>query len=419
MAMVLTGLAWMGPAAVAWAQEQEADQPPEILTSELALKTVLETEELEVDFVVVDTDPVTEVTINGEPQPITPADTVLVTRRFTFTQDVTRVRVSATDEAGHTKTVTYTVYRPGVDPEEAEPPEDEGVRTFATYDVRLEWDDNPTQDLSAPVSIGDLDLEGVVPDSEQDDTRSNLAVSGGAVVGDFTFYAGANDIAYSDEANEQFDIRAVFAGGSWAVPLDDTQAVLLGYTFTDINLGGFDYAQTHTLAPAWRTLESAGDGGTATTTYALDITAKMFARDDIQEDATIFALKREHSSLDAARQDSYRSVYQVGSASEGIEVTEFNFIALDWDWGWQWDSGLLWNLGTGVQYRDYANDEPLSTDTFLGDTRVDVPADVSTGLGYEIMPALTAMLRYSYTFNLSNKAPYERQILGIGVNGRF
>lgn len=418
LAALVAAAGWIGTAAVARAQDN--DNPPEILTSDLALKTVLESDRLEVNFVVVDTDNVTEVTINGEPQSITPGDTVVITRTFQFRQDVTRLKVTATDEAGHTRTVIYTVFRPGVDPTQvAEAPKATGLRPFGSYDLRFEWDSNPSNDLSAPISIGDVDLVGVVPDSQQDDTRTNLLVSGGVTQDFWAVYAGASDISYSKADNDQFAVRALFIGGTLTFAQSDTSAILLGYTFTDIDLGGFDYAQQHTLAPAWRSQGSDGDGGTATTLYGLDVTNKSFARSDVQEDSTVFAAKLDYSTVDAAKQDRYRSVYAIGTATEGIEITEFTYAAADWDWNFGWDSGVLWDIGTGVQYRDYANDTPLSTDTFLGDTRVDIPARFSTGVGYQVLPKMRAMLRFRYVFNLSNKAPYERMILGIGVDGTF
>lgn len=417
-ALLFAAAGWIGAGTVARAQSD--DNPPEILTSELALKTVLESDRLEVNFVIVDSDTVTEVTINGEPQSITPGDTVLITRAFQFREDVTRVTVSAKDEAGHTRTVTYTVFRPGVDPtQEIAAPVDETLSYFANYDARLERDDNPTQDLSAPIKIGGVSLVGVVPDSDQPDTRTNILVTGGATKGKWTLYAGANDIAYSKDENEPLDVRALFVGGSLTFPRGQTDAWLLGYTFTDLNLGGFDYDQEHTVSPAWRRDGTTSDGGTSTTLYGLDVILKSFARSDVQDDVTVFTLKREYSSLDRAKQDGYTSVYQAGTASEGIEVTEFTYVAADWDWKFRWDSGLLWDIGTGVQYRDYANDTPLSTDTFLGKTRVDIPARFSTGVGYQFQPRLRVMGNLSYTFNLSNKSPYERMILGIGVNGAF
>ncbi len=133
----------------------------------------------------------------------------------------------------------------------------------------------------------------------------------------------------------------------------------------------------------------------------------------------MFTLKWEYRTLDNEKQDRYRRLFVLGSASEGIVETDFTFVGVDLDWNYKWDSGLLWDLGFGAQYRDYRNDEPLSKETPLGDTRVDAPIRLTTGLGWEFSPAIRLMASYQYKFNLSNKSPYVRQIFGIGLNGRF
>lgn len=420
LAAVLTGAgALLGFAPSAWAQD-EADNPPEILTSELALKTLLESDRLEVNFVIVDNDRVTEVSINGQPQPIEPGDTVMLSRTFEFKQDVTRVEVSAKDEKGHTRTITYTVYRPGVDPDRAVAgPAKARLQWSANYDTRYEVDDNPSNDLSLPISIEGVNVDGVVPDGEQGDSRFNLNANGVIGYGIVSGFVGLSAIQYSKSDNKDFEVQAWFLGGGVTLPVGERSAFLAFYTFTDINLGGFDYAQTHTLSPGFRWTGQDPDGDTTQRLIGLDVTRKMFARSDVQTDATVLTLKTDYSSLDKAKQDSYRSVYAIGSATEGIDVTEFNYLSADWDWNLRWDSGLLFDVGTGVQYRDYANDTPLSTDTFLGSTRVDIPARFSTGIGYQFLPQVRAMFNYRYTFNLSNKTPYVRQIYGIGVNGAF
>lgn len=416
--VLIAAMVLSAPAAMA--QSEGDSNPPEILTSELALKTVLETDRLEVNFVILDSDKITEVRIDGEKQAIEPGDTVLITRMFNFTKDVTRVQVSATDEQGHTRTVVYTVFRPGVNPaevaaEQAAP----AMRWFANYDVRYEIDDNPSNDLSSPISIEGVDLQGVVPDSEQTDSRYNVLASGGISQGIWNAFVGISQIEYSKSDNELFNTQVLFLGGGLNFALGDTNSGALQYTFADINLGGDDYAQTHTITPGYHTSETDETGDTVRTNYDLDITAKQFAASNLQDDTTVFALKRNYSALDKDKLDSYRSVYALGTASEGIKVSEFNYLSADWDWRNRWDTGLLFNIGVGVQYRDYANDTPLTTQTFLGDTRVDIPTRFSTGVGWQFRPELRVLASYRYLFNLSNKSPYVRSIYGIGVNGAF
>lgn len=50
---------------------------------------------------------------------------------------------------------------------------------------------------------------------------------------------------------------------------------------------------------------------------------------------------------------------------------------------------------------------------------MDVPTRLSTAIGWEFRPQLRVVGRYRYNFNLSNKSPYVRQIVGVGVEGTF
>jgi len=421
--------AWSVPIAVAfslaasaaWAQAP-SDDPPEILTSELALKTVLESDKMDVNFVFIDQDSVTEVKINGEKQAITPGDTVQLTRSFTFTQDVTRVEVSATDEKGHTRTVTYTVFRPGVDPEKAlgEAPAATGeLAWFASYDVRSEQDSNPSNDLSSPISIKGVSVTGVVPDDRQSDSRTNLNGSVGVSKDFWNAFAGASKTTYSKSENEIFNVTQIFLGGGIVKPISETLAFALTYTFADVNLGSHDYLQSHTLAPALRRAVDPGDGGTGVAQYGLDATSKKFALTTIQKDTTDTALVLDYRSIDKEKQDRYHRVFVVGKSSEGIASTEYSYYGFSFNWNNRWDSGLLFDAGLGAQYRKYKIDKPLTTDTPLGDTRVDIPMQVSTGLGWQFRPQLRLMGTYSYLFNLSNKSPFVRTIIGVGLNGAF
>lgn len=398
------------------AQEQvEGDNPPEVLTSELTLKTLLESETLQVNFVVVDSDQVTEVTINGEQQVFEPADTVMITKEFTFTEDVSQVEVVAKDEQGNSKRVIYTVYGPGVDPAVAGK-KVEGLQWFVTYDVRVEQDDNPSNDLSSPIDIEGIELVGVVPDDEQTDSRTNLLVMGGISSGPWNAYVGVMRINYGKEDfAERFDVEINMLGGAYRTPDGGFEAGLL---FSDIDLGVNDYALTQTISPGWRVLGKDEDG-TTQTLWGADIILKDFANQDVQENTTVVTLKWTYNTLDNEKQDSYRRAIVLGTASEGILESEFNFIGIDMDWNSKWDSGVLWDIGFGVHYRDYENEEPLSKETFLGDTRVDTPIRFSTGLGWEFTPNIRVMGNYQYTFNLSNKSPFVRQIIGVGLNGRF
>jgi hypothetical protein len=408
LALVLTG-------SLAWGQAD--DNPPEVLTAELALKTVLESDRLDVTFVIVDTDNVVEFTIDGQKQKITPGDTVQVSHTFNFTKDVTRVVVTATDEKGHKRTVVYTVFRPGVNPATvAEKPKEAPLRVYGNYDVRYEQDTNPSNDLSSPVAIRGIQLTGVVPDSEQKDTRLNAVFSAGVNKGMWTAFAGGSKIDYNKDADNNYNVQTLYLGGSGAFALGSDRAFVMAYTFTDINLGGHDYDQTHTLSPGLR-LSSQPEGGTANTLVGLDVVAKKFAS-DTQNNATDLTLRWDYNRESKDHLDTYARSYTLGTSSEGIDISKYNFLGFSWDWNNGYDSGLLWAIGFGFEYRKYPNDTPLA-ETFLGSTRVDVPGRFSFGIGYRFLPQLKIMGNYAYTANLSNKSPYVRQIYGISLNGAF
>ena len=179
----------------------------------------------------------------------------------------------------------------------------------------------------------------------------------------------------------------------------------------------FDWSQSHTLSPGYE-LDSSGADGTSRNLLAVDIIMKDFSRSD-QKDATQFTLKWDHFDLDLEKQDSLRSVLALGNSTEGYEESDYNFVSLDQDWTNKWSGGFRFDVGYGLAYRDYPNDEPLSTDTPLGDTRVDAPMRISLAPGWQINPKWYVLVGYRYTFNLSNKQPYVRQIYGVTVDGTF
>jgi hypothetical protein len=406
---LLLVLALLLSGTVAWAQEKSEQDAPEILTSELTLKTLLETDRLEVTFVIVDTDNITEVKIDGQTQAITPGDTVQITRNFVFKQDVTRVTVSATDEKGNTREVVYTVLRPGVDPAILEKQE-AVARWFGNYDVRFEYDSNPTLDLSLPFSISGVPRLGVK--GLTGDTRYYLAGLVGITKGMWTGLAGLQYIKYSRSANENYGLTAIYLGGGPSWQLSDTSSFGLTYLFTDLNLGPNDYAQTHTFTPVMRWSGDDGKGGTTTTAWAGDLILKIFANG--ADNATDLIFRRQFDRLRANKLDRYRSVLAIGTTAEDAPETKYSFVSGDWDWFNRYDSGLLWDIGFGLQFRNYPDSTPL-----VGSTRLDFPVRLSTGLGYQIKPTLKAMGTIRYVLNVSNGAPYVRTIVGIGVNGTF
>jgi hypothetical protein len=419
----LAALALVMAGSPAWAQGD--NNPPEVLTSELALKTVLESDHLDVNFVIVDTDNIVEVKIDGVKQAITPGDTVQIAHSFDFTKDVTPVVVSATDEHGHTRTVTYMVYRPGVNPETvaAKP---QGLQVFASYDARLEYDTNPENDISTPFAIHGIKPSGTVPDSKQKDTRINVLLNASVSENNWTVYGGGQRIHYTKKYDRSFDVQSLFLGGSYAMPRSDTSAFTIGYTFTDNNLGELNYDQTHTVSPAWRSV-SKDANGTGTSVWGADVIYKQFRNGSGQDNHADLNLRWDFSRVSTDQLKHYDRSFQAGQSGEGVpdpatnsgDITQFSYVSADWDWHNRYDSGLLFDIGAGVQFRHYTSDKALANISPLGDKRVDIPGRFSAGVGWQFRPSLRLLASYQGIVNISTKSPYVRHIAGIGLNGTF
>jgi hypothetical protein len=394
-------------AVLAQGQTEAASEAPQILTSDLANNMTALSDKLTVNLVFVDNQEITKITINGDPQSFQPADTVSLTKELTLTRDKTEIVISATNKAGYTREKVFIVYREGANRFLAD------MQYFVALDVRYEVDTNPTNDLSTPVKLAGVDVKGVVPDSQQTDSRSVLRLSGGAISGPWTGFIGAAATRYSKSQNENINTSVYYVGGGYR----PDQGLFLQYVFAKVGLGSFDYSIQHTLTPGYQS-EGQDARGSWRDRYALDYTVKDFAKSE-QTDGGQYALRWSYFSLDAEKQDSYTRVLEAGTATEGYVESEFNYIAADWDWRNLWDSGYRLDFGLGLQYRTFPNDQPLAAGTPLGDKRVDIPTRFSLGTGWQFAPTWSAMLNYQYLMNLSNKSPYVRQLYGLGVQGVF
>jgi hypothetical protein len=292
------------------------------------------------------------------------------------------------------------------------------MRFFDSVGLRYEIDTNPSNDLSTPIDVG-VDVQGVVPDSEQPDSRITLKAIVGFSYGNSNAFIGAVQQTYGKSDNDQFNSTVMFLGGGWRSNPGGQNAFVAQALITDINLGDFDYAQTITLTPGYET-DSKDADGSYRSLYALDVISKNFARGE-QTDATVFTLKWDFNSKDPEQEDTFRNLLQLGNSTEGFEQSEYSFVGIDEDWTniWGSGSGFRFDIGWGLQYRSYPNDEPLTTDTPLGTTRVDNLLRFSIGPGWQFTPAWSAVFGYRYLTNLSNKQPYVRQIYGLIVEGAF
>jgi hypothetical protein len=399
-------------AASAWAQskaDEEAEGAPQILTSDLAQEQEVREERMTVNFVIVGSAPITRVLINGEPQALVEGDTALVSKELRFESAVNTVRVSATDSAGRTREKVFVVRRGGAAAAE--------VVTNFSLEARYEVDGNPTNDLSSPVPIQGLTLQGVVKDSEQADTRATVRGSGSVSQGRWTGFGGALTQTYTKEVNKGLALQMVYLGGSARFQMTGASDFLLSYIFTNLGVGGHDYVNIHTVTPLVE-FRSEDRDGAYRHQLAMDLSYKDFAQAD-QKAGADYALRWNYRSLDAERQDSFESVTAYGTNTEGKEVTDFTYIGWDADWKNRWDVGLRFDAGFGLQMRNFAQDKQPLTKQLYGDTRVDSLIRASTAIGWGFLGTWSAMLNYRYLADISNKAPYVRPIYGLIVGGAF
>jgi hypothetical protein len=405
--LVLLGLAGWVPAAQA-----QDDGGLQILTSDLALENEVTSEKLVANFVIVSNSQVTSVVIDGEAQTVTPGDTVLVTKEFHFTKQRTVVTISATDKDGKTRERSYVVVFKGA-AEEVKLVY--GVTVKAAYEI----DGNPTQDLSSPISIQGVSIKGVVKDSEQPDTRITLQAGGSLTYGKWTGFVGALSQTYAKSDNKDLNVQMLYLGGTGRFNLSGTRDFLVTYSFTDLNVGSNDYAQMHTISPAYES-RSEDNKGFYKHTLAFDYTLKDFSS-STQTDGGQYALRWNYNSTNAAKRNTFDSIIAYGTSTEGDkdQLQDFDFLGANLDWVNRGESGLRFDIGFGLEYRSFKHDKQPLTKKLFGDTRVDTLWRLSTGLGYQFTPKWSAMFNYKYLTDISNKAPYVRPIYGVTVDGAF
>ncbi len=399
--------------------EGDPTAAPQILTSDLARKQIIRKEYKLVSFVFIDDDNITEILINGKSQEFEPNTTVTITKKYRFQKGVSVITVVATDEKGNKREKSFLigmgVTKEGKSASGAQ--QQAGFVWNAKLDIAFEADDNPTLDLSSPVSIGDIDIQGVIPDSEQPDTRYSIQAAFIGALDGVNSFAGFKQITYSKSSNDFLNSQTIFLGAGYNKALSENSIFTVYYMFMDINVGGSDFSQNHFIIPNIE-FSSSDPDGFYRHMFGLTFASKDFAGDELT-DASQIELKWEYNSLDAEKMDNFRSIIALGTSDEGTEESQATFCSFDFDWTNKWESGLKWDAGFGFQYRDYKNETPLSENTGLGTTRVDFPIRISTGLGWQFNETWKAMYNYDYVFNLSNKSPYVRTIHGVTVSGLF
>ncbi len=399
------------------------NEPPQILTTDLTRIQVVESPKLSVIFVVVDSDLITDITINDEPVAIESGKSVVVKKDFSFEPGKTLIKIIATDESGNSREKSYLVGY-AIEKTEVTKSADQKDKPAITWNAQgsfaYEIDDNPSNDLSLPISVGDLEIKGVIPDSEQTDSRTVINGTLSMSLGSYAGFFGISRTAYSKSENEYLGSMATFIGGVYTRPLDDTKKLMVNAMILDINVGGEDFGQNITLAPSIG-FDSEDKEGAYKHILGLDYTTKSFANSDLSSGSQLL-LKWVYDSTDAEKQDNYHRTFAYGMDNNGTDESEVTFFSFDYDWKNKWKSGFKWDLGMGFQHRTYKNDVPLSTETPLGTNRVDLPLRFSTGMGMEFTVdriEMDLMYNYKYTFNLSNKSPYVRSIHGLTLTGAF
>jgi hypothetical protein len=397
---------------------QSNGKPPQILTSDLMRKQIIETPTILVTFVFIDNDNITYVEINGEEEDITPDKTIVVRKKFTFFPGRTLIKVKAIDEHGLEMEKHYLV---GFETEDEgllmEEDKKDSFFWSASINLKYEYDDNPTNDASLPIKVGDLDLQGVIDDDEQPDYRKVFGGTLSAKYGSFSTSFGGIETTYNKPDNDFLNSRAIFIGLGFRTALTDSIHYQLNYLYLDININKYDYSSNQKIDTGFQFANKDSDGY-YNHYLGISYLEKDFAAAD-QEKGSQSSINWTYDSLDAESLDLFRSNIAYGNSSDGNEDSEFTYSNWDFDWFNRWEAGFKWDLGFGFQQRQYKYAKPLSTETPFGEKRVDIPIRFSNGFGWHFNDKWQAMFNYRYVFNLSNKSPYVRTIYGLSVNGTF
>lgn len=381
-----------------------ADEPPQILTTDLAQENKATAETMTVNFVFVDDNHITKITINGEEQQFEPSDTVMIAKELTFSRPQTLVVVEATDENGNTRKRSYLVYAHDYKLIEKED------KPFVTATMGWEYDTNPTKEFKQLIPIPGLDeLEA---GDNKPDSRLFLKVSGGGSTGPWSAFGGVTAIRYKQQVYDNFNVDVFFLGGQFA---HDT-GFFIRYIFADVDLGGYDYSYQHMVVPGWQ-LKSEEGQDESIQRLMLELVYKDFSRSE-QGDDLQYALIWEIDNANKITMDESNASVSLGysheGTSEGFEVTEYNFVKGAVGFKSSWDNGFLLDSNMGLQIRQYLYDIPVA-----GDKRMDMILNGFIAPGYQFANNWKGSLSLRYMANISNKTQYERGLYGLKLEGSF
>ena len=407
-AVLAAALALSGWGSSLWAAQDEA---PEILSSDLGAAQTVQTGTLTATFVIVGNAPVKSVKINGEDQRFTPSDTVSITKTFQLTQQVTVISVAVQDDKGNSRERDFIVTYGAA-------PVAKKWSVRGTGAVKYEVDDNPTDDVGLPFSVSGVTVKGVIPPSKRPDYRATALANVAGTYGGATVFGGAFAQQYEKEVNKSLNATLWDVGAGYRFHLGETSDFLANLIYSDLGLGGSDYATLYTVTGGFE-FRTGDEKMFKRHTLEVDVSDKTFAAKS-QKAGTEALAKWDYFRLNPATLSTYEFLLQGGNATEGIKATDYDYGGLDSDWHIRWMAGFRWDLGFGLQDRNYPNDTSVLTrQSPFGRNRVDYLVRASTGFGWQWNALWSAMLNYRYLTDLSSKAPYVRDIYGLTVAGGF
>jgi len=407
IAAVLALSSWTfgGPA---WAAEEEA---PEILSSDLGPTQISQTDKITATFVIVATSPIKSVKINGETEEFTPADTVQITKTFELKEQQTVIRISVEDDKGNRRERSYVVYY-------GTAPVTKVWSVRGSAEVRYEVDDNPTNDVGLPFTVSGVDVKGVIPASKRPDNRSTVSGNLAGIYGGATVFGGAFEQTYDKPVHKNLNATLVYGGAGYRFRMGESSDFVTNLIYSNLGIGEQDYATMYTVTGGFE-FRTGDQKMVKRHTLELDLTAKDFSS-SAQKDGSIGIAKWNYFRMNPVTRSDYNFLLQLGNATEGSKLTDYDYAGADWDWRIRWESGFRWDLGTGYQYRNFSEQKTvLTSKSPFGTNRIDHLVRASTGFGWQWNPMWSAMLNYRYLTDLSNKAPYVRDIYGLSVTGGF
>ena len=406
-------------------REGRADRPPRILTSDLQNEQIVEESEMEVHFVIADSNSIQEVTIDGVPAEINPWPTILITRTFRFNPGLTEIVVTAMDDDGN-KTirrflVAYQAELPDSGAGKESPAKKTEIVTTYQGSIRYEYDDNPITDLSVVVPIGELKNrvpdQGIVPDSQQSDQL--LTLTGSLTLNRGRAFGSMGIIAtdYKKSENMLLESKSAYFAGGYQFNDDGKTAIPASLIFTIINVGGIGYVISLSGNVGYLEYEQEASGELRSHLYNVELTYKDFNSEQ-QKDGFQIRGKWEFNNIGANQGETTRHRASLGNNNDGLPISNYWFAGWDSDIKRGWDESYLYVAGVGVQYRQYPNDnEPLVDN--LGDTRLDLVIRFNIGVGWEFWPGWNLILNDDSIVNASNKRPYQRNKLGFILSAVF